>query len=63
MARAGPFDVPLPLTGSPGIECRTGGANGDYLVIVGFAAPVTLASATVSAGIGSVVNASQRQLR
>ena len=45
---AGPFDIDLPLTGSPGIECRTGGANGDHTVIISFANPVTVGSASVS---------------
>ena len=61
------FDIPLPLTGNPGIECRRGtGATFDsYQVIVTFANPVTvggidvassngLADATVSAS-GAVV--------
>jgi hypothetical protein len=34
----GPFDVSLPLTGSPGIECRTGQPNdGDHRLIFTFA--------------------------
>ena len=49
----GPFDVNLPLTGSPGIECRTGGPSGDFRVVVTFAVPVTVNSASVS-GVGSV---------
>ena len=54
MALRGTFDIDLPVTGSPGIECRTGGASGDYKVVATFAAPVTLNSASVSAGIGAV---------
>src|SRR5205807_4041157 len=27
---AGTFDVPLPLTGNVGVECRSGGATNDY---------------------------------
>src|SRR5205807_8694104 len=34
---AGTFDVDLPLTGNPGIECRGGGANGEYTMIFSFA--------------------------
>ena len=30
---AGPFDVPLPLSGAPGVECRSGGANGDHTIV------------------------------
>jgi hypothetical protein len=53
---ATPFDVDLPLGGKPGIECRQGqGANGDqHQVVVTFAAPVTVISAAVTQGTGSV---------
>ena len=27
---AGPFNIDLPLTGNPGIECRSGGSGGDH---------------------------------
>ena len=46
---AGTFDIDLPLTGNAGIECRSGGASGDYQVIVTFASPVTLSNVTVGA--------------
>ena len=36
---AGAFDISLPLTGSAGIECRSGGANGNHQVV--FAFPTT----------------------
>src|SRR4029077_7160642 len=49
---AGPFDINLPLTGSPGIECRTGGANGDHTVIISFANAVTVGSVSVSSSDG-----------
>lgn len=52
--KAGTFDINLPLTGTPGIECRTGGISGDYKVIFNFASPVTLNSATITSGTGSV---------
>lgn len=42
---AGAFDVPLPLTGAAGIECRSGGAGGQHQVIFTFAVPVSLDSA------------------
>jgi hypothetical protein len=41
---AGTFDVDL-LPPSSGIECRSGGANGDYDVVVTFATPVTVMGA------------------
>ena len=46
---AGPFDIPLPQTGARGVECRSGGANGDYTVVFTFANPVTTCG-TSSAG-------------
>lgn len=49
-----PFDVNLPLTGSPGIECRTGGATKDFQVVVTFAGPVTITGAGVTSGSGNV---------
>jgi hypothetical protein len=49
------FDIPLPLTGNPGIECRSGGANGDYTIIFTFANTLTsVESATFSSGTGRV---------
>ncbi len=51
---AGTFDINLPLSGNPGIECRTGGPSGNYQVLVTFAVPVTLSSASVTSGTGSV---------
>ena len=51
------FDVNLPLTGSPGVECRSGGAGGDYQVIFSFANPITsVANASVTSGTGSVTS-------
>jgi hypothetical protein len=49
---AGTFDIALPLSGSPGVECRVSGGN--HTVVVTFANPVTVASASVSLGTGSV---------
>jgi len=51
---AGTFDTPLPLTGNVGIECRSGGATNDYQMIINFANPVTVGSASVTSGTGSV---------
>lgn len=48
---AGDFDLSLPLDGAPGIESREGTTT---RLIVNFAAPVTLSSAVVSEGSGSV---------
>jgi len=51
---AGTFDVPLPLTGNVGVECRSGGATNDYQMIVNFASAVTVESVAVTSGTGSV---------
>ncbi|MFZ3375640.1 MAG: dockerin type I domain-containing protein [Chthoniobacterales bacterium] len=51
---AGTFDVPLPLTGNVGIECRSGGATNDYQMIINFATSVTVENALVTSGTGSV---------
>jgi len=54
---AGTFDINLPPSGSPGIECRSGGANGSYTLVFTFANPLTnVASASVTGGTGSVVS-------
>ncbi len=55
---AGAFDVDLPLTGNPGIECRTGGANGDYTLVFTFVNNTTVTSASVTSGTGSVSSSS-----
>jgi hypothetical protein len=47
---AGAFDIPLPLTGAHGIECRSGGPSGVHQVVITFAGPVTIGSATTSGG-------------
>ena len=54
---AGNFDIALPLTGSPGIECRSGGLTNDYQIVVTFAGPVTVTGAPqaqVISGPGAV---------
>jgi hypothetical protein len=55
----GAFNVDLPLTGNPGIECRSGGANGDYTLVFTFANTLTTVdSANVTRGTGSVSSTS-----
>ena len=54
---AGSFDVDLPLSRTPGIECRSGGATGDYTIVVTFLANVSVngnPQAAVTSGIGSI---------
>lgn len=47
--------IALPLEGNPGIECRTGGANGDHTVIFTFFNSLTsVGGASVTNGTGSV---------
>lgn len=48
---AGTYDVPLPLSGTPGIEPRIGPG---HQIVVTFAAPVTVTSAAVTSGTGAV---------
>ena len=51
---AGTFDIPLALSGSPDVECRSGGMNGDYTLVFTFSNNLTSGSAGVSAGTGAV---------
>src|SRR4029077_3654287 len=51
---AGAFDVELPLTGSVGIECRSGGASGDHTFVFTFTNNVVSGNATVTTGTGTV---------
>ncbi len=54
---AGTFDVDLPLTGTTGVECRSGGATNDYTMVVTFVGNVTVTGspqAQVTSGMGCV---------
>ena len=54
---AGAFDINLPLTGTPGVEDRTGGATNDYTMVVTFLGNVTVTGspqAQVIVGTGCV---------
>jgi hypothetical protein len=52
---AGPFDIDL--TGGSGIECRSGGTNGDYTLVFTFINPLTtVGGASVTTGTGSVAS-------
>jgi len=53
---AGTFDVPLPLGGNVGIECRSGGSTNDYQMIINFMTNVTVESASVTSGTGMVTS-------
>ncbi len=54
---AGDFDVPLPLSGDPGVECRTEGAGGDYSFVFTFTNDVINGNASVDSGVGSISGA------
>jgi arylsulfate sulfotransferase len=54
--QAGTFDIPLPLTGTLGVECRSGGSTRDYQVVTTFATPVTITAATVTPGNGATAS-------
>jgi Dockerin type I domain len=54
---ATPYDVLLPLTGIPGIECRGGGTSNAYRVVLTFFNRVTFSGAEVTSGAGSVASA------
>jgi hypothetical protein len=51
---AGTFDIPLPLSGDVGIECRSGGATNDYQLIINFATSVTVNGARMICGTGQL---------
>jgi uncharacterized delta-60 repeat protein len=55
---SGTHDIPLPSTGSRGVECRSGGANNSHQVVFTFPAPVSFTDAAVTSGSGSVMGAS-----
>ena len=42
---SGAIDLPLPLTGPGGIECRAGGLTNDYALVVNFAGPISVKGA------------------
>ena len=50
-----PFDIDLPLTGEPGVECRTGAAG--HTLVFTFTRNVVSGSATVTSGTGTAAAA------
>lgn len=52
----GPFDIDLPLTGTHGIECRSGGPTNSYTIVFTFTNPLTAVD-SVSPGCGAVSSA------
>ena len=55
----GVFEIPLPISGPGGVECRlgNGGVSGNHTLVFDFNRPVVSGSAAVSAGTGSVSGA------
>ncbi len=53
-AGAGTLEINLPLSGTAGVESRSGGAGGDHTVVVSFANNVVSGSASVTSGVGSI---------
>jgi plastocyanin len=49
---AGIFNIPLPLSGEPGVECRSSGGN--HTLVFTFSNDVIAGSASVTTGIGNV---------
>jgi photosystem II stability/assembly factor-like uncharacterized protein len=50
-----PFDIDLPLTGNPGIECRTGPNPGEHSIVFTFTKDIaSVSDADVTAGTGEV---------
>ena len=54
---AGVFDIPLPLSGSVGVESRNGGASGNHTLLVAFNHAIATGSAAVTGGSGAVAGA------
>ena len=51
-AAAGTFDIPLPLSGEPGVECRSSGGN--HMLVFTFNNTLASGNAAVTAGVGTV---------
>jgi hypothetical protein len=51
---AGTFDIPLALTGMPGVECRRGSPAGNHTIVITFTNAVVSGNAAVTSGSGAV---------
>jgi hypothetical protein len=47
------FDIDLPLTGQPGVECRTGGAGKDHTIMFIFTTPMVSGSVSFGSSLGA----------
>lgn len=50
---AGDFDIDLPLTGAPGVECRSLGVGAGHLLVFTFNNELLAGSATLTSGVGA----------
>ena len=50
----GTFDIPLPPTGEPGVECRNHDGAGNHTLVITFSNPVVKGQATVTHGVATV---------
>jgi PKD repeat protein len=50
------FDIDLPASGNPGIECRYGGTTGDFSIVYTFTTNITSVDSATLTGSGSVVS-------
>jgi len=55
---SGTFDIGLPATGPVGVECRTGGQNGNFTFVFVFANPIVSVANATKTGTGSISNRS-----
>lgn len=53
---AGAFDIDLPSFGLRGVEGRSGGPSQDYQLVISFARPISVGTANIQSGTGSVSN-------
>ena len=53
---SGTFSIPLPLSGNPGVECRSGGATGDHTIVFTFTNPLTSVDSVALTGDGEISN-------
>jgi hypothetical protein len=53
------FDIPLPLTGEPGVECRSSGGN--HTLLFTFSDNIASGTVTIASGTGAVAGANVSQ--
>jgi hypothetical protein len=60
---AGTFDIDLPLTGSVGVECRSGGSpTGSHTIVVSFPVTITAVASATCAGNPAATSISGNQV-